>query len=158
MKFYPMVTISLEKARDYCEWAGRHLPTEAEWEKAARGTDGRTYPWAYKDIEPNPSILNFEEYLGHPVPVGSYKGNASAFSAFDMAGNVWEYVSDWYDKNYYSISPYENPKGPETGYFHVIRGGSWYSTASEVTTFYRGYESQNGASPLTVGFRCASSP
>jgi formylglycine-generating enzyme required for sulfatase activity len=126
---HPVTDVSWDQASVYAQWVGGSLPTEAQWEKAARGTDLRAYPWG--DQEPTVSLLNFEgSGIGGTSAVGSYPIGASPYGALDMAGNVWEWVADWYDGSYYSVSPVENPQGPATGSYRVLRGGSWYGSAS----------------------------
>jgi formylglycine-generating enzyme required for sulfatase activity len=154
---HPAVFVTWEEGRAYCQWAGGRLPTEAEREKAARGTDGRKYPWG--EEEPNPERAVFRRYWGNQAtgPVGTHPSGASPYGLLDMGGNVWEYVADWYDPKYYEVSPQRNPKGPSTGRAHVVRGGSWDSRPIVLMTgqrnfAYRGYREGD------FGFRCAMDP
>jgi len=150
---HPVVYVSWNDAQTYCQWAGRELPTEAQWEKAARGTDGGNYPWGNE--APTSKLLNYNSNAGDTAEVGSYPAGASPNGAMDMAGNVFEWVSDWYDANYYSISPLENPQGPINGNKRVIRGGSWGSFEWDVRPSARNWIFPDGVGNV-YGFRCST--
>lgn len=158
----PVVGVRWGDVVAYAEWVGKRLPTEAEWEKAARGTDGRIWPWGN---EFDPTKCNFDDdgkFDGHldgfamAAPVDSFAQGASPYGVLNTVGNVAEWVSDWYDMAYYEISPYRNPKGPKTSGMgkKSWRGASWFAGLEQMRCAFREYD-DIVASGQILGFRCA---
>jgi formylglycine-generating enzyme required for sulfatase activity len=166
----PAIGITWTAATRYCAWVGKRLPTEAEWEKAARGTDGRRYPWGH--MQPFVDIANYNQgttgwvsYLltlypvtsgtkGMSVRHGLTEGGKSAYGLYHMAGNAAEWVNDWYDRYYYEDGPKKNPQGPAEGDFKVLRGGSWEDQPVNLRVMARS-KAEVDFQDLTTGFRCA---
>lgn len=152
---YPVVFVNWFAAQQYCEWAGGRLPTDAEWEKAARGTDARIFPWG--DEPPNPTLANTGDRNGDTRAVGSYPAGASPYGVLDMTGNVWEWTADWHDLNYYRFSPLDNPQGPDSSPdgSRSGRSGGWYWHGAFGSAAYHDWWEPENVSSET-GFRCAT--
>ncbi|MGD9851770.1 MAG: SUMF1/EgtB/PvdO family nonheme iron enzyme [Nitrospirales bacterium] len=159
----PVVGVNWYDASGYCEYKGKRLPTEAEWERAAKGPEGHAhYPWGH---QLDKSKANYGQNVGHTTAVDSYPEGVSGYGAYNMAGNVFEWVADWYDPSYFDVSPAMNPQGPATGLnfanqgpVKVLKGGSWLAPSSSLHTSHRFWnQPENNSYGVGLGFRCAQS-
>lgn len=160
----PVIYVSWRSAQEYCQWLTQktglrfHLPSEAQWEKGARGTTGRLYPWGDSDPDlVRANYKNVKDRNKYTAVVGGYPDGASQFGVLDLAGNVWEWCNDWYDKDYYMISPFKNPGGPLRGTVRVVRGGSWKNGRRYIRSTHRARSSPSSRDPYT-GFRVVMEP
>lgn len=155
----PVIGLTWDRCRKYCEWKGKRLPTEAEWERAAAGLEGRLFPWG--EALPDETRANFNRCCfinkGQVLEEArSLPKGATPEGVFNMAGNIAEWVQDWYDPFYYRDSAYRNPQGPRTGRYHVVRGGAWNSLPDYLRSRRR-YGNNDGQDFYGIGCRCALS-
>jgi sulfatase modifying factor 1 len=146
----PVVGVSWNDAEAYAKWANKRLPTEAEWEKAAKGEEGLIHPWGNEFAA---GKANVDYAMTQTSQVGKFQGGVSPYGCFDMIGNVWEWCTDWFDEKYYAVSPSENPKGPAKGRKKVIRGGAWDTISFNSRNAFRFFADPTTRS-LNIGFRC----
>ncbi len=152
---FAAMSVSWDDAMAYCKWAGKRLPTEAEWEKAGRGEGKRKYSWGDKFAVNAANVDGSEDGYKYLAPPGSFEAGRSPYGLYDMTGNVAEWVADSYDEGYYKKSPYRDPKGPDNADLKVVRGGSWRETEQNARVSKR-FAAKHWRTDITIGIRCAA--
>lgn len=149
------MSVSWDEAAAYCKWAGKRLPSEAEWEKAGRGESKKKYPWGNEFVTNAANVAGSEDGYKYLAPPGSFDAGRSPYGLYDMTGNVAEWVEDSYSEHYYQKSPFRDPKGPENADLKVVRGGSWRETEHNARLSKR-FAAKHWRTDVTIGIRCAS--